>query len=86
MSVFTAKGKVSRNAREALRTEVLANITLDLEATNVGTYSVPMTINDETVFAEVSIVITERDPMTKVKAPRKAKEAVETEVETFVIG
>jgi len=84
--VFTEKGKVSRNAREAVRADVLSNIALDLEATAVGTYSAPVTINGETVYAELSIVVTERDPMTKIKPIRKAKEKVEVEAEEFVIG
>ena len=83
--VFTEKGKVSANAREAVRADVLGKINMDLEATAVGTYSTPITINGETVYAELSIVVTERDPMTKVKAPRKAKVVEDAEVETFVI-
>ena len=85
MSVFTEKGKVSRNAREAVRADVLDKIALDLEPTNVGTYSTPVTVNGETVFVELSVVVTERDPMSKVRKPRKAKPAEDTEEEVFVI-
>jgi hypothetical protein len=85
MPVFTEKGKVSRDAREAIRADVLSNIALDLEPTKVGTYSTPLTINGETVFAEISIVVTERDPMTKVKPVRKAKEVEAEDAEAFVI-
>jgi hypothetical protein len=85
MSVLTEKGKVSRNAREAVREDVLSKIDLDLEPTNVGTFSTPITVNGETIYTEISIVVTERDPMLKVRTPRKAKEQDEAEAEEFVI-